>query len=495
MAREIIRDDTERNAENNKTDSSQNREHASPELDKSNARFSPALRRNYTIPIIVACVVIALLGWLLWSRSSSKPSAVAKENKATTNNEVVLSPEAVKTAGIEIEEVKRRPAVALMRVTGMVEANQQQTQQATPLVTGRIERVNVALGDRVSAGMALAVISSPEIAEMHGKLHESETRYELAQRNLTRVERTENRVSVLQAKAKLDEADATLKRTRRLVELGAGAGKDLIAAETAYSSAKAEYDFQSNISLNRELQEARAAVETTRVDVAHIRDQLRALGAPVPEGERDDHSKDTSLVAVRAPVSGTVTERLVNAGAGIQAGTPLFTIANISTVWVVANVPEAQVNMLRPGTPAEVHSAALGLDGIAGRVSYIDPQLNEEMRTARVRINVANPRERLKVGMFAEVRFQAGMGVASNSASGEELMVATTAVHRIGERTIVFIPKEGQAGHYEVHDVQVGGETEGYQRVLSGLNAGDRVVTKGSFTLKTRLLRGELQEE
>ena len=198
---------------------------------------------------------------------------------------------------------------------------------------------------------------------------------------------------------------------------------------------------------------------------------------------------------MRAPVSGTVTERLVNAGAGIQAGTPLFTIANISTVWVVANVPEAQVNMLRPGTPAEVHSAALGLDGIAGRVSYIDPQLNEEMRTARVRINVANPRERLKVGMFAEVRFQAGMGVASNSASGEELMVATTAVHRIGERTIVFIPKEGQAGHYEVRDVQVGGETEGYQRVLSGLNAGDRVVTKGSFTLKTRLLRGELQEE
>ena len=137
----------------------------------------------------------------------------------------------------------------------------------------------------------------------------------------------------------------------------------------------------------------------------------------------------------------------------------------------------------------------LGLDGIAGRVSYIDPQLNEDTRSARVRINVANPRERLKVGMFAEVNFQTGVAAAA----GEELMVPFAAVHRIGERTIVFIPKEGpkreQAGHYEARDVQVGGETEGYHRVLSGLNAGDRVVIKGSFTLKTRLLRGELEEE
>ena len=244
--------------------------------------------------------------------------------------------------------------------------------------------------------------------------------------------------------------------------------------------------------MNKEVAEARAAVDTARVDVAHVRDQLRAMGAPAPStDEPDDHKGNTSLVALRAPASGSVTERAVNQGAGVQAGTPLFTIANISTVWVVANVPEAQVNMLRPGTPAEVHSAALGLDGIAGRVSYIDPKLDKETRTAHVRINVANPRERLKVGMFAAVRFQAGMEVAS----GEELMVPTTAVHRIGERTIVFIPKEGQAGHYEVRDVQVGGETEGYQRVLSGLNAGDRVITKGSFTLKTRLLRGELEEE
>src|SRR3546814_9426399 len=78
-------------------------------------------------------------------------------------------------------------------------------------------------------------------------LHEAKTKYELVQRNLTRVQKSENRVAVLQAKAKLDEADATLKRTKRLIELGAGAGKDLMTAETSYRTAKADFDFQSNI--------------------------------------------------------------------------------------------------------------------------------------------------------------------------------------------------------------------------------------------------------
>ena len=189
-------------------------------------------------------------------------------------------------AGIEIEGVTERPAVALLQSTGTVEANQQQSQQATPLVGGRIERVNVSLGDHVRAGAVLAVIASPQIAQMHGKLHEAETQQSLAERNLQRVLRAENRAAVLSAKARLDEAEATLRRVRRLVELGAGAGKDLIAAEVAQRTARAEYEFQSNIALCREVQEARAAVETARVDVAHIRDEMRALGARCPK-ERD----------------------------------------------------------------------------------------------------------------------------------------------------------------------------------------------------------------
>lgn len=446
-------------------------------------------KRNRNIIIIAAVSVVALVGiYLIFLRASEKPAATVQKVEDThkdEGDEVKLSPEALAAAGIEIEGVTERPAVALLQSTATVEANQQQSQQATPLVGGRVERVNVSLGDRVQRGAILAVIASPQIAQMHGKLHEAETGASLAERNLERVLRAENRVAVLSAKARLDEAEATLRRVRRLVELGAGAGKDLIAAETAQKTAKAEYEFQSNISLSREVQEARAAVETARVDVSHIRDEMRAFGAPVPEGERHNHNKDTSLVAVRAPVSGTVIERLVNVGAGVEAGKPLFTIGNLSTVWVIANVPEAQISRVHVGTPVEI--TALGDTRSQGRVAYIDPQLNEDTRTARVRIEMPNPGERLKTGMFVQVGFQAGA-----STEGQELVTKSEALQRIGERTVVFIPKEDEPGAFAVRDVQVGAESGGYTHVLAGLEVGQKVVTKGSFTLKTQLMKGEL---
>lgn len=412
------------------------------------------------------------------------------EHKAKEAAEVRLEPETLTSAGFEYESVTQRPAISLLRVTGSVEPNPQGTQQVTPLVGGRIEAVAAKVGDRVSKGEILAVIASPQIAQMHGKLHEATTAYELAGRNLSRVQRAENRVAVLSAKARLDEAEATLRRTRKLVELGAGAGKDLIAAQTAYQTARAEYDFQNNISLNRELQEAKAAVETTRVDVAHIRDEMRALGAPVPVGE-DDHSKDTSVVPVRAPASGIVTERTINAGAGVEAGRALFTISNLSTVFVIANIPESNIADVRTGTIAEITSAALNSNVIRGRVSYLDPQLDEATRTARARIEIQNPGERLRAGMFVEVGFQ----TATSQATGDEIVVASSAVQQVENRTIVFLPKEDEPGAFEIREIETGGESEGYTRVLSGLKVNEKVVTKGSFTLKTQMQKGEMGDD
>lgn len=460
------------------------------------ARFS-ARQRIVAIVAAIGLVVVVTIFAVFYMRGSQRTntqdenaSTETKNEKSETPSEVKLSSEARAAAGIEIQGVTQRPAVALLRVTGTVETNPQQTQLATTLVSGRVERVNVVIGDRVRSGALLAVISSPEVAEMHGKLLEAETRLRLAERTLQRVQRAENRVAVIQAKAKLDEAEATLRRTRRLIELGAGAGKDLVAAEAAYKTAKAEYDFQSNISLSREVQQAQAEVETARVDLGHIRQSLVTLGAHLTESEPESPRGNISLVSVRAAASGSITERHVNAGSGIQAGTPLFTIANISTVWVIANVPEAQLGNLRIGTPAEVRSSAVGGGPLAGRINYIDPRLNEETRTVRVRVELANPGERLKSGMFVEVGFQAGTG----SASGEELVIPSTAVQRIGDRMVVFIPKEGEEGVFTVRDVELGGEVEGYHRVLNGLKLGDKVVTKGSFILKTQLMKGELGE-
>lgn len=461
-----------------------------------NQEQAPRFNRRLVFFVIAALILaIASVVYFMMRDKDSKPAEkAAVEEHADEHGggaEVELSEEALDAAKIEYAAATERPAVAMLRVTGTVEANQQHMQQVTPLVGGRVNRVLVALGDRVRAGAPLAVVSSPQIAEMHGKLHESETRMQNAERNLARVQKAENRAAAFSAKARLDEAEATLKRTRRLIELGAGAGKDLISAETAYRTAKAEYEFQSNISLNKELAEAQAEVATARVDAQHIRDGLRALGAPVAANEQDCKNCDISLLTVRAPISGTVIERLINAGAGIEAGRPLFTVADISTLWVIANVPEAQVGSLRVGTPAEARAAALGEMVIAGRVAYIDPVLNEEARTARVRVEVSNRQERLKVGMFVEVGFQTG-AAEQGKAMESELVIPEEAVQRINDRTVVFLPKDGEPGHFEARNVELGGSASGYQRVISGLKPGERIVSKGSFTLKTQLLKGEM---
>lgn len=471
-------------------------------VEAESVRAEPGGPRRRGVAVVAVVAVCALLALLLWRSGRTPDSTEVKVNaeagKAAEGDghgageehgagrEVTLTPEARAAAGIEMEGVTERPAVALLKVTGTVETNQQQTQQVTPLVSGRVERVNVALGDYVSSGSVIAVISSPGVAEMHGKLREAETRLNTARRNLQRVQRAESRVAVLQAKARLDEAEATLRRTRRLIELGAGAGKDLVAAEAAHTSAKAEYDYQSNISLNREVQLAQAEVDASRTEVTHLRQSLGALGASVPA---NDTGRDISLVAVRAPVSGKVVERQVNAGAGVQPGTPMFTVANVSTVWVMANVPEAQMPLMRPGAPAEVRSAALGDQVLYGRVGYIDPRVVEETRAGRVRVELPNPGERLRPGMFVEVGFRAGGG-----GGGRGLVVREEAVQRVGGRTVVFLPKEDEENAFEVREVKLGGVSDGYARVLEGLKLGEKVVTKGGFTLKTQMQKGEMGE-
>ena len=447
--------------------------------------------------VIIGLIAVIGFAWMANKKSATAVNVETGEHKEEegghseneSGKEVRLEPETLASANLEIEAVTQRPAIAKMYVTGAVELNPEKTEMATPLVGGRIESVFFGVGDNVQQGAVLAVISSPQLAQMHGKMHEAKTRYELAQRNLVRVQRSENRVAVLQAKAKLDESDATLKRTKRLIELGAGAGKDLIAAETNYKTAKADFDFQSNIALNKELQEARADVETSAVDLRHIQDEMRSLGVAVSLTEPDDHTKDTSLVAVRAPLSGVITERKFNSGAGVEAAAPIFAISNLSTVYVIANVPEASVGKLSVGSIAEIKSASIGT--INGRVAYIDPRLDETTRTARVRLEVPNGNGKLRAGMFTEVGFQTG----TSETSGEELVVASDAIQRTGEKTIVFVPREDEPGAFEVREVEAGGATEGYTRIISGLKLGETVVTKGSFTLKTQLEKSALGDD
>jgi multidrug efflux pump subunit AcrA (membrane-fusion protein) len=176
--------------------------------------------------VLIAAILAVLTISACGTREKEEPAKVEKEHadkhSGEHSNEISLSPETLEAAKLEFGAIASRPAGGQLRVAGSVEINQQQMQQATPLVSGRVERVYVALGDRVRAGQPLGLISSPQIAQMHGKLHEAETKLGLAERELERVLKAENRVEVLKARARLDQAEAALKRTSRLIELGAG---------------------------------------------------------------------------------------------------------------------------------------------------------------------------------------------------------------------------------------------------------------------------------
>lgn len=474
----------------------------SQDLEKNNSLNSRGIITLVVIGLVTLGSVLAIWTYKKPTLSANNSTESHTEGHADEHGdhhdehkenptELELSEETLTAANIEIIEVTEQEMTASLKVTATVEANEMQLQQASTLVSGRVEKINVVLGDYVKTGSIIAVIASPQIAQIHGKMHEAETKLALAQRNLQRIEKAENRVAVLTAKAKLNEAEKSLKRVQRLVELQAGAEKDLIAAETAHQTAKAEYDFQSNIALNREIAEAKADIETAEVELSHIRDEMRAYGVPLSDEEHVDHKTDTSLIPLRAPISGTIVERMINAGAGIEIGKPLFTIADLSNIWVIANVAESQLNQIEIGSKAEIKAAILGEEKLTGKVTYIDPRLNEETRTAKVRIELSNPKNKLNLGMFVEVNF-----LIANANSKKIIAIPSEAIQQIEQRTMVFIPKNDKPGHFEIREIELGNETSnGYRQVISGLEKGEKVVSKGSFALKTQLLKGELGED
>lgn len=432
----------------------------------------------------VAVSVIGVLSMFLWFNLNKGTPAKEKpsEKEEAAKSDVVDLGKS--ESRIEVASVTRVSPAAKFSVTGTVEPNQQQLQQITPLVSGRVKNISVSLGDYVSRGTLLITIDSPAVAELHGKLHEAETRLRLAKTTLHRVKQSANRVLILKAAATLAESESNLARTQKLVSEGLTARKDLISAEAEHERAKAEYNFQKDISLNREVSEAKAQLSTAETETEHIRDGLRALDARLPrEGEKTDH--DISTIELRSPIPGTVIERLVNPGSGFDQGKPLLTIANTATLWVIANVPEKQMSFIKVGTPARV---LLSGEAITGKVSYIDPRLNEDTRTARVRVEIKNSKQKIQVGSFAQIEFTKTANIQT-----AELFVSKAAVHSVNGKAVVFVRSD--SGEYTVRKVEVGDAVADLVPVFNGLSAGENVAAKGSFVLKSKLLKDTFGED
>lgn len=174
-----------------------------------------------------------------------------------------------------------------------------------------------------------------------------------------------------------------------------------------------------------------------------------------------------------APVSGVVVEKNVLTGQAVQAGQQLYTIANLSEVWIEAELREPDAGLALIGSPATVEVTAFPGRPIPGRVEYIYPTLEEQARTLKVRIAIANPEGRLKPGMYATVRIQAPGQTA--------LTAPVSAALQTGERAVVFVDMGD--GRIMPHQVQLGRVAGEYAEVLSGLEPGQRVVTSAQFLL------------
>lgn len=188
-------------------------------------------------------------------------------------------------------------------------------------------------------------------------------------------------------------------------------------------------------------------------------------------------------VTLYAPASGIVLDKKVVQGQAIQAGEELYTIADLSDVWVDAQLREADAGAVTVGTPATLEFTSYAGRLFAGRVTYVYPVLAEEARTVRARIAVANPGGLLKPGMYATVR----LSTSARSA----LSVPRSGVVQTGERSLVFVD---MGGKLMPHVVQIGRSGSDYIEVLSGVQAGQRVVTSAQFLIDSESNLGEVMK-
>jgi RND family efflux transporter MFP subunit len=359
----------------------------------------------------------------------SAPVAVERGPATLPDVLVPLTREAAERAGIALSQVTTQAVTDSLRLPGVVEPNAYRQVSVTALVGGRVESVSAQLGDRVRKGQSIAQLYSPEVAE-------ARTKY-------------------VAAKAMLDAHDRELRRTEKLVEIGAASRQEL------------------------ERIHAEHAAQTAEVESA--RSRLQLLGADVDRNSPPT-SQESATANVPAPIDGVVTERLANIGLNVDPSTKLFTVVDLSNVWIVSDVYERDLRRVGEGTRATVTTTAYPDRPLEGRVSFIDPQLNTGTRTVKIRVEVPNPRGDLRLGMYTDVAI-AAPGAAL------VLSVPKNAVQNVGDRQFVYLSSPNDPTQFIEREVRVGRALGDQVEVLAGVSAGDSVVSKGSFFVRAEAER------
>jgi cobalt-zinc-cadmium efflux system membrane fusion protein len=355
-----------------------------------------------------------------------------------TTDEITLTPEQQATIGVEV--VQRANVQMDVAAPGKVAFNGNHLTPVFSQFGGRLVRLNAEVGALVRSHGTLGMIDTADIVGMQSDYLQALS-----------TERS--------ARTTLDLARRTRERTERLVAVEAVPQRDLQQARVGESHA------------TDDLQRAEAAVVGTR-------GRLQSAGMSEADIKRLSPGSPAvnRLVPLVAPIAGTVTERKAGLGQVVQAGSgdPLFMIADLSTVWVTADLYEDQLAHVRAGTMVKIRTPAYPNETFAARLDQIGATLDPDRHTVAVRCVVPNPGQRLKPGMFASVVLASG---------GSQIVITapSSAVIAEGEQRMVFV--EESPGRYAKRAVEIGDEINGRLIIRAGLKEGDRVVAHGSLLM------------
>ena len=377
-------------------------------------------------------LLVLSLGLMLISCRKASPGTPVEPSLAAARrigNRIQFSPNDPQLRRIRVETVQSAPVPEDEVVApGKVELDPSRVSRVPVPVPGRILRVLVGLGDTVKAGDPVLFLESTEVSGIVSALRQ-------ALANLT------------QAQATLGKSEADFNRARDLLADHAIAQKEVLAASAAVVQAKSGVE----------------QAQATR-DEAMRRLQILGVQPDAPDQQ----------ITVKARVPGRVVE--INAAAGDfrnDTTTPVMTIADVSIVWVSADVPEDRIRLIRIGEPVEISMPAFPGERLKGRVRRIADTVDPQTRTIKVRAEMPNPAARFRSEMFATVRYVRGTSVLP--------VIPRGAVLQQENANTVFV--ERARGEFEEVPVTVAWQDEKRAAIRSGIRAGECVVVEGNTQL------------
>ncbi|MFN5099533.1 MAG: efflux RND transporter periplasmic adaptor subunit [Burkholderiaceae bacterium] len=384
--------------------------------------------RSSLVAIVAVLVIGVVLGAMILSKnrgSAQQDDAVPADKNASaqpaksTPNEVPIDDAQVKAAGITIESVAPARITSMLQFPGEVQLNDDRTVHVVPRVPGVAETVAVATGQMVHKGQLLVVFSSQQISEQRSALQSAERH--------------------------LEHVKMVFQREKRLWEQRVSAEQDYL--------------------------EAQHAVEEAEIRRDNAMQKLRALGVNMS-------AKALNRFELFAPYDGVIVERNLSIGEAVKEDTPIFTIADLSTVWVEVYIPAKDLPLMHVGDKVKVRATAFDAETV-GTIAFIGALVGEQTRMAKARIVVANGKGLWRPGLFVNVEVKAGDALIP-------VTVKNDALQSIGTQQVIFV----RDGKRFVPRPVTTGRTDGkYIEITSELATGTPYAAANSYVIKSELAK------